>query len=779
MPQITGTETTEHADKQGIKQWQQFLSSLADPQISSTEVVSDGYFGPVTQRATCAFQTLHGLKPTGVVDAKTLEKAEEAAPTQAAKESLSVVRQGGTPEREFELGPDKGVDLRECRPYFLAPMDDLGTPEIHERLIQRIDGTASAMAAAGAPVTDLFVISHGWHRNFFDAVAAYDRLLSRFILLKHRGRLKDAGGVHPLFVCLHWHSDPGQDNWVDPAGRRNKEDFVQKVCAKLEPLPNSNRVAVNDFEDIFEFLSSISAYGTAPFDPQYDTPAADNMRVLGDYALVNATDATLAEKSAVVWRCFQETTPRKPVDDQHEKPGRFRRLWSAVLSVVNFLIGSLGLLAAAGLLLRVIPPVSTWPGLRIIDKWWDALKAEKWTDFTTQYGHTVGWLLYNGFLLVVTLAVLAAAALVGWLYLVHAGNRTREHSGHGRGHAPYPAVLAWLPLQLLITLPSLLFLVFTMLFGSTLALLGKGGREPGLYDERDGKRDESDPPPTPGPKIRELVFNAPRWPIRLLRSAVGSTSPVQSLGSSMDKQFAFLEMQVKGVQTGRESAEFLADLLKASSALSGARIHLIGHSFGCLVVSNLLRQLALSGSVLRRFRSRYPGRQVQTVCMLEAAIGSNWFEGEPRTVDLVSGAIASIYSRYDSACGFFYPVANNSRLAAGSVGLYGGETFTAEHRDHFISLVSTPDLDTAQFGASGQPAGGRPRLLNLDASRIVYAGPVPSGGAHTDIFKEDVLQLTWAVVLDSIKGGGKPDPLPVEHEGKAVVKDKKQPAVPK
>jgi hypothetical protein len=745
MEPLSYERLSDHAGKAGVKQWQQFLQTVDDKSAASQGVLADGYFGPRTQQATCDFQRAHNLEPTGVVDAKTLHQAEKVAAGKSGEVALEAVRKAGSPEREFEIGPDKTTDLRECRPYFLVPMLELATPEIHQRIIERINAAATAADKAGKPVTDVFVISHGWHRNFFDAVAAYDRLLSRFVLLKHRDRLQGGNTVNPLLVCLHWHSDPGQDNWVDPAGRRSKSDFVSSACAKFDLLPNSTRIITNDFEDIFQFFSEISAPGIRPFDLLFDERAREYLGWLNEYALHEASDATVSEKATVLWRCFQESTPRKPVNDQDERPGRFRSLLHAVLSVINFAVSALGVAALAGLLFRVLPPASGWWGVRTIFRWWGALQDTA-HGLAAPYGGLVGWLVYNGAMAGFTVAVLAAASVIGWFYLRLAASRTRDRGGRAGGHTPYPAIIAWLPMQLLLIAPALLFLFVTMLFGRLLSVFTKDGRVPGLYDERDGLRDQSDPTPAASPRIRWGLFELGRIPVRLLRDAVGATSKVQALGSSLDKQLAFLEMQVKGVSTGREAGGLIAEIVEKAPLLANARFHLVGHSFGCLVVANLVRRLALDSVVRQRFRTHVAGKQVASVCMLEAALASNWFEGEPRVKEMVSGVISSIYSRYDSATGFFYPVANNSRLAAGSVGMYGGSTFTAELRSHFVILVTTPNLDDKQFGGTGaiRAAHSSPRIFNLDASRMVYSGPVTSGGAHTDIFKEDVIQLCWA-----------------------------------
>jgi hypothetical protein len=41
--------------------------------------------------------------------------------------------------------------------------------------------------------------------------------------------------------------------------------------------------------------------------------------------------------------------------------------------------------------------------------------------------------------------------------------------------------------------------------------------------------------------------------------------------------------------------------------------------------------------------------------------------------------------------------------------------------------------------------GAAPRFINLDASRLIYEGPIALGGGHGDIFKDDVIYLIWAI----------------------------------
>src|SRR5689334_17764167 len=110
-------------------------------------------------------------------------------------------------------------NLRSSRPYFLVNLLDARFP--YEDRVVADEITAYA---ANALPTDVFVVSHGWHRNLFDGVMAYDRLFSRLAGLDSRRRLQltKPAPFRPIFIGLHWNSDPGTDEWLDRTGRRDK-----------------------------------------------------------------------------------------------------------------------------------------------------------------------------------------------------------------------------------------------------------------------------------------------------------------------------------------------------------------------------------------------------------------------------------------------------------------------------------------------------------------------------------------------------------------------------
>src|ERR1700693_2592675 len=99
------------------------------------------------------------------------------------------------PSNKFYLGPDCEGDLRLQRPYFLVPLlADTPLEEqqgVRERMLRWLE-------KAGQEVTDICILSHGWHRNFFSATQAYDRLVSALSVLLGRQRLPSPQPFHPL-----------------------------------------------------------------------------------------------------------------------------------------------------------------------------------------------------------------------------------------------------------------------------------------------------------------------------------------------------------------------------------------------------------------------------------------------------------------------------------------------------------------------------------------------------------------------------------------------------
>ena len=669
---------------------------------------------------------------------------------------------GASPPPLFELGPDQGQDFQRARSYFLVPLLGLDSAHDHAYYRERLVAALSAQ-----PYTDIYVFSHGWHRNLFGAVSAYDRLVSRFTSLFQRGRLQPKSEPYnPLFLALHWHSDPGEDNWLDLSGRRDKLSFLLRAQAALKPNNNISEGAfLNILEDLYEYMTYVSAPDVSAFSSNSMSGKVAVLFQRLDKAadvhgrLDGGPPTRPEDKVTLVWRCYEEADPQKVLMDQSVLPQPFNSPLQALSNLLKFAVALLGTAAVLGLFSKL----AHWaPVAGPVDHLVFALLKTLRLPFLLNWLHQV---LPDFLYWAVTLGGLAAGLLgLAVVLLLGTGYWHRKyHKNKGARGLPVLAVGAWLPLQIACTFPLLLVLFTTFLFRNLLILLvfplvfvcsslhwnvfwpvllfttgcialaylqyAQGRSVAGLFSERVEKA---------GGKvqsIRDTLADWSRWPIKKLKDAVSQDSAVLSLADAVDRQLAFWKMQRCGTEAGYEAGIFLKELFEQMAAdnpaaLAGTRLHLIGHSFGGLVVANAARYLALNTAV-----------PLHSVTLLEAALASDWFQEETwcEQAAHLSGALACVYSAYDSANGFYYPAANSGRMAAGYVGLDQAGAKCLGKDSLFASLVQPPDIALYLKDCHV------PYVLNLDASRLIFAGGVAAGGGHDDIYKDDVIHMIWAI----------------------------------
>lgn len=615
------------------------------------------------------------------------------------------------------------------------------------------------------PVTDVYIVSHGWHRKFFSAVSAYDRLYSRFSVLLSRRRLRSPWPYHPLFLMLHWNSDPGEDQWVDPGGRRRLKAFLANVEAVFQrPMSDADlSLSVGSrftdvFEAIYQHLTRLSAPDTQALHMPAEVQQADKdlAQKLSAFTIRDAPHATPAEKIGAAWRCYFEADPLRPLLNQNDQPTSILGAGRLLKVVVKFLFAVAGAVLLNSVLSKVL---STLSGLH-------------WQDlaFWREVGRYLLGALVGGFVLML-------------LCILQQRYFTRNRRASGK---PFVALIAWGLMQFPLILFQLAYLVVTTALVALLSGIGRlvGLKKvPGLYDERRGWRDETLQPLRTGANRdgydRDhathlaspclLVSALTRLPIEMLTRAVSRDTKLPGFVTVVDSQLAFWQMQRRGAAAGEAAAAFIASLMgnlereellcTSDEGRSNVRVHLMGHSFGSLLVANMARCLALTPA----YKSNVP--HLRSICLIQGAIASSWFEREVTLLNFIEGALVCIFSGYDTANGFYYPFANAARSAAGYLGLTFVGAKTAPDRlpsledansaALFASVLETPDLARLihRHGRQRQP----PYLLNLDASRVIFNGPSASGGGHNDIFKDDVVQLLWAVTL---LGGS-----PSQHQG--------------
>ncbi|MCH7903459.1 MAG: hypothetical protein IH944_02700 [Armatimonadetes bacterium] len=571
-----------------------------------------------------------------------------------------------------------------------------------------------------------------------------------------RGRLAKRPSVapppnfRPLFIALHWHSDPGDDRWVDKSGRRQRSSFIENCREEfdLPPIRTSGTEAqfLNDFEDMFEFMARISSSELNALGPDIDALSKNLTEALEKYPIrlwSLSVPATTDQKICSLWKCYTEAQNKAYLSDQQEEARPVGGPFRALRTIGKFLLGTLGLAAIVALI--GIPEIL----LAYVETAWNGL-----LDFTPGGSGFVLWqkVLTGLGLYVVAIAVFGLLLYFCW-YLIY----YRKDSESRPQGSPLIPILLWAPLQLLTSLPILLGLIVTFVFRSGLVLVGLGlsiyyenwwwvggfavvigfisfilsitGKVPlGLYSEKAASKYFN---------WRDWLAKFARVPIRWLRNMVSEESAVMRLAEAVDSQLAFFEMQRKGAEVGREAGEFLlnlmAELASNESDEAGPRIHLIGHSFGGLVIANAAREFVRLQGAKSSTKA-----VLQDLIFVQPAMASNWFEREKALINEIKAPVSCVFSAYDSANGFWYPLANNGRLAAGYVGLSKvASTTRLGERGVFSTLVAPPPLQELM----PKP---QPNAVNLDASRLIYEGPVVTGGGHSDIFKDDVVYLIWS-----------------------------------
>ncbi len=220
--------------------------------------------------------------------------------------------------------------------------------------------------------------------------------------------------------------------------------------------------------------------------------------------------------------------------------------------------------------------------------------------------------------------------------------------------------------------------------------------------------------------------------------------------SSPLRQLSFWTMKKRARSCGEIRGHRLVAAIRTAGG-DTVRIHLMGHSFGCIVVSSMLRgtevahPLRVSSAFLVQgalslwsFAAELPG----------GAATLGWF----RPVldrNRISGPVVVTTSRFDRAVGSIYPVAAG---AAGQVA---------------YDLASIADLPTygalGTFGARGAGLSPQARTLvlgdvksdhalapggnyNVNGDAVIRSGGGLSG-ARSDIAHPEVVHLFWNAVL--------------------------------
>ncbi|HEY6793484.1 MAG TPA: hypothetical protein VI248_02245 [Kineosporiaceae bacterium] len=210
------------------------------------------------------------------------------------------------------------------------------------------------------------------------------------------------------------------------------------------------------------------------------------------------------------------------------------------------------------------------------------------------------------------------------------------------------------------------------------------------------------------------------------------------------RQLSFWSMKKRGREFGESGAHRLVVALQTASP--AVRVHLMGHSFGCIVVS---------GAVVGPPGGSGPARPVQTLYLVQGAM-SLWSFGDDVPHErgavgyfrriladgLVEGPLVTTRSVHDTALGVHYPrgaqVAGHLLLgeefpAFGALGTFGAQG---------VAGAADAELKPPHEDYSFAPGS----VWNLDASHVVSRGSGPSG-AHSDLDHDELAHAFWQAAL--------------------------------
>lgn len=214
------------------------------------------------------------------------------------------------------------------------------------------------------------------------------------------------------------------------------------------------------------------------------------------------------------------------------------------------------------------------------------------------------------------------------------------------------------------------------------------------------------------------------------------------------RQLSFWKMKERGRRVGESGVR---DLLRTlQSAASCARFHLMGHSFGCIVVSAAVTGPSESVPLPRPVDSLFlvqGAMSLWSACPdVPYAAGTAGYFHRLVADNLVSGPIVTTRSKHDFAIGRFYPLGARVKRQLlldpqmlppfGGVGSFGLQGLGLGARDM--------PIQSSTFAYRFDPHV----VYNVDASRVIATldGVV---GAHSDIVHDEIAHIQWEAMLAS------------------------------
>lgn len=213
------------------------------------------------------------------------------------------------------------------------------------------------------------------------------------------------------------------------------------------------------------------------------------------------------------------------------------------------------------------------------------------------------------------------------------------------------------------------------------------------------------------------------------------------------RQLSFWQMKARARSIGESGAAALLRRLQSAAGDRDVRFHLMGHSFGCIVVSAAVNGAGGDAPLPRPVHSLFLAQgalSLWSYCSdIPLARGKRGYFHPLIATGKVAGPIVTTQSQHDTAVRVFYPmgagVAGQVDFAPGQLPKYGGVGAFG---------IQGPGIDREDRAmlppesAYGFQGG---RVYNLESSGFINQGSGASG-AHSDIAKPAVAHAFWQAI---------------------------------
>jgi hypothetical protein len=217
------------------------------------------------------------------------------------------------------------------------------------------------------------------------------------------------------------------------------------------------------------------------------------------------------------------------------------------------------------------------------------------------------------------------------------------------------------------------------------------------------------------------------------------------------RQLSYWAMKKRARTVGEGGMHKFLRELQEATATKNTRIHLMGHSFGTIVVSGMVGGPNSQGLL---------PRAVDSVVLVQGAVslwcyaanipfpnaGQGYFS-RILAEKKIRGPLVTTRSKFDYAVSVFYPLASRIKGSAafagrlpefGAVGTYGIQGI-AENMRNDVAMKAATDPYTFEKGV----------VYNLDGSEYI-SHKEGASGAHNDITGPEVAHAIWAAAFASV-----------------------------